>query len=90
MSKELNDLQVSDLDFNILDCLRLLSKNKNFQKKNSLIFKTFKRIIFLKLINSDKNKNISLEKTEKLIYKFLKNKKNYNIFNKSLNFSKKK
>ena len=80
LRRDFNDLQFSDLKFNILDILNLFYKNKNFKNPNSLIYKTFKRILYMRLILESKNKvnrnNINLNDIDRLIYLFInKNKK---------------
>jgi len=75
LRRDFNDFQISDLRFDIVDILNLFHKNKSFQNTNSLIYKTFKRILYLKLILETKNNNIKLSDIDKLIYFFVKNNK---------------
>ena len=88
LRRDFNDLQFSDLKFNILDILNLFYKNKNFQKKNSLIYKTFKRILYIRFILELKKKGfenlIDTNNIDKLIYNFMKKNKKRKIITKYL------
>ena len=81
LRRDFNDFKFSDLKFNILDVLNLLQKNKNFQNPNSLIYKTFKRILYIRFVlelGERKNGNlINFDYINKLIY-FFTNKENKN------------
>jgi len=76
LRRDFNDLQFSDLKFSILDVLNLFYNNKNFQKTSSLVYKTFKRILYIKIKFESKDKNlITADHIDKLFYLFLKNNK---------------
>ena len=86
LRRDFNDLQISDLKFNLIDILNIIYKNKSFQNTNSLIYKTFKRLIYLRIILKSKNDNISLIDIDKLINFFVK--KNKKIIIKCLSSKK--
>ena len=83
-----NVLLFSDLKLNILDILILFYKNKNFKKKKSLIYKTFKRILYIRFILELKKKGfgnlIDANNIDKLIYNFMKKNKKRKIIRKHL------
>jgi len=76
LRRDFNDLQFSDLKFNILDVLNFFYNNRNLQKNNSLIYKTFKRILYIKFKFELKDKKLmTSDHVDKLFYLFLNNDK---------------
>ena len=61
LRRDFNDFQLSDLDFNVEDSIKLFSSNPSLQNPKSIIYKLFKRILILKFDQIFKKKKI-LEK----------------------------
>jgi hypothetical protein len=88
LRRDFNDFKFSDLQFNIIDILDLLLKNRNFQKPNSLIYKTFKRILHMRFVlEQRRNKighTIKADDISKIINLYTKKNKNKKIINSCL------
>ena len=59
LRRDFNDFRLTDLNFDLSKVLEVIYQNKNFQNPNSLVYKTFKRLLNLRFtLDFFKNKKI--------------------------------